>query len=381
MRLLYCYIGSPSDGSRIHIDSFIKAWREAGDELIVFGVDIDPYDGNKDNWSVWQRMKVRGRWYWNNIAYCSRLIIKALRTRPDVVLFRFDPMHRLFVSIIGVSVIAPVVLEVNAVRSIEGASGRPRVSDWLDKLSINRAARLFVVSDRLKSHLHDFYEIPLSRIAVIENGVDESLFSPAVDGKARRDSLAGTDRFLVGFVGSFRPWHGVGLLIDLAEYVAQGQPEVLFVLIGDGGERQLHERSAQQRGLAEYVRFIGHVPHTEIPEYLAAMDVLIYPMPEAGFKNGFYGSALKIFEYMAMGKVVITSPMGQLMTLVEDGISGVLVPAENLEEIARRIRLLRDSDVLRRQIGERARQVVVEKYTWGVNAEKVRRLCEEAMDA
>lgn len=379
MKLLYCYINVPAEGSRIHIDSFVRAWREAGDELCVFGIDDQPYAGGKDSWSAWRRLRVRLGWYLDNLGYLARLLFRVLVYWPDAVLFRFDPLHRFAASVIGVSLIRPVVLEVNAVRSIELSARRPRISDWLDRVSLSRARRVFVVSGRLKDHLKEFCGVPPAKVAIIENGVDERVFSPAVDGSAVRRQLRADGRFLIGFVGSFRPWHGVGLLIDLAERLARDAPDVLFVMVGDGGERAGYQRDVEARGLAEYVHFVGHVAHVEVPQYLAAMDLLIYPLPEASFRQGFYGSALKIFEYMAMGKAVITSPMGQMNELLEDGVSGFLIPAEDLDSVAHRIMLLRTDDPARSRVGERARETVVRKYTWRANALKVRQLCEEAV--
>jgi glycosyltransferase involved in cell wall biosynthesis len=273
----------------------------------------------------------------------------------------------------------PIVLEVNAVRSIESSADRPRISDVLDRWSLKCARRIFVVSDRLKEHLVTYYGIEASRVAVIENGVDETQFSPDIDGAPVRSALRVTDRFLVGFVGSFRPWHGIAGLIDLAERLSHVMPDVVFVLVGDGGDRINYEKDVGQRQLADHVRFVGHVSHDEVPAYLAAMDVVIYPLPKASFAQGFYGSALKIFEYMAMGKVVITSPLGQMTDLIDDGLSGYLIPAEELDRIADCIKTVRADSALRERIGTQARNAVVARYTWRANAMKVQKLCSEAM--
>jgi glycosyltransferase involved in cell wall biosynthesis len=204
-------------------------------------------------------------------------------------------------------------------------------------------------------------------------------FSPDIDGAPVRTDLHSTDRFLIGFVGSFRPWHGIAGLIDLADRLSRTMPDVLFVLVGDGIDRAEYERDVERRQLAEHVRFVGHVAHDEVPGYLAAMDVVIYPLPTASFTQGFYGSALKIFEYMAMGKVVITSPLGQMKELIDDGLSGFLIPAEDLDQIVDCITKVRADAALRERMEKQARNTVLTRYTWRVNAIKVQELCDEAM--
>jgi glycosyltransferase involved in cell wall biosynthesis len=380
MNLLYCCINVPSEGSQTHIDGFIRAWKDLGHPLHVLSVAEQPYTGDKQSWSIWRRWRVRAAWYLDNVVYWFRILVRVLTKRPDVVLFRFDAMHRFAAAIIGMSPFVPVVLEVNAVRSIETSADRPRISDLLDRWSLKCARRLFVVSDRLKEHLVAFYGIQPSRIAVIENGVDPMQFSPDIDGGPVRANLDAADRFLIGFVGSFRPWHGIAGLIDLAERLSHTMTDVLFVLVGDGIDRAKYEHDVERRQLAEHVRFVGHVAHDGVPGYLAAMDVVIYPMPTASFAQGFYGSALKIFEYMAMGKVVITSPMGQMKELITDGASGYLVPAEELDKIVDCITRVRADAVLRDRIEKQARSTVLARYTWRENAIRVHKLCSDAMN-
>ena len=100
-----------------------------------------------------------------------------------------------------------------------------------------------------------------------------------------------------------------------------------------------------------------------------------------GFEGGFHGSALKIFEYMAMAKPVIAPPMGQICELIENGVSGYLVESDNSKQIAKIIEDLYRNPNLCRQLGTNARKRVIESYTWQINADRVRRLCKMAYHA
>lgn len=298
--------------------------------------------------------------------------------KPDVLLFRFQPLHEFLLSIVGLSFVYPVVLEVNAVRSIENHKARPRISDYLDHLSLSCASRSFVVSQRLREHIVEHYRIDARRIGVIENGVDVEEFHPATTDCEVRRKLGLENRLVVGFVGSFRPWHGINYLITLAEEVVPQIPEVFFLLVGDGADRQLYERKVHELGLTGHFAFTGRVEHAEVPRFLVSMDVVMAPVVKGSFSGEFHGSPLKIFEYMAMAKAVIAPPLGQVREVIEHGISGLLIDSDDTHNLAQAILNLHRDPLLRKRLGENARARVMERYTWKSNAAKVRSLCAEA---
>lgn len=377
MRILYSYISARTEGSQIHIDSFVEAFEMLGEIVISNGRVDPPYSGDKARWSILRRVRVRLAWIGGNVASLVRVLAMAILNRTDVLIFRFDPLNRFALAILGSSLIRPVILEVNAVRSIEHHEGRPRISDWLDRLSLMRAKKVFAVSEKLRSHLVSHYRIDPRKVQVIENGVDEKLFDFSVESEKLRRALGGDGRFIIGFVGSFRSWHGLTYLIDLAAALVPELPQSLFLLVGDGPDRKLYERMVHEKGLSKNFVFSGFVAHERIPEYLGAMDAVIAPFPISSYEKGFYGSALKIFEYMAMGKPVITSPLGQLVDVIVDGESGLLVPAEDTLRLKATLYSLYLDPEKRKVLGGNARRRVVDRYTWKCNAEKVRQLCLE----
>jgi glycosyltransferase involved in cell wall biosynthesis len=378
MTILYNYITVASEGGSVHIHAFVKACRSLGEIVIENGVNVAPYLGGKDAWSMGKRLMVKLGWFLENVRHFWRTWCIARTHKPDVLLFRFQPLHELFLSIVGMSYLYPVILEINAVRSIEHSEGRPRISDFLDRLSLARARRVFVVSQRLKEHLVAHFKLDAERIAVIENGVDPDEFHPAVSRPKRGHELPVKERFVIGFIGSFRPWHAIDHLIAVAEQVVPKLPTVLFLLVGDGADRPLYEKKVQGMGLDKYFYFTGRVAHDEVPGYLASMDVVMAPVMKKSFVGGFHGSPLKIFEYMAMAKAVIAPPLGQICKAIENGVSGLLINSEDTPELTQAILRLYGDPMLREQLGRNARARVMERYTWKLNAEKVRCLCSEA---
>lgn len=378
MTIVYNYITVASEGNNVHIKSFVKAYRALDEAIIENGTTVASYMGDKETWSVRKRLMVKLQWLTDNIKHCVQTWHMARSHKSVVLLFRFQPLHDFFLSIVVLSYFYPVVLEINAIRSIEYSEGRPRISDFLDWLSLASARRVFVVSQRLKEHLIDHYKLRSEQIAVIENGVDPDEFHPGVSGQKIRKELRIDGRFVIGFIGSFRPWHGINYLIAMAEHVIPQLPHAFFLLVGDGPDRPVYERKVHEKGLIRHFYFTGHVTHEKAPQYLAAMDVVMSPFPKQSYTKGFYGSTLKIFEYMAMAKPIIAPPLGQTSEVIEDGISGLLIDSEDTSKLIRVTLDLHRNPIFREQLGRNARARAMKQYTWKMNAEKVRKLCMEA---
>jgi glycosyltransferase involved in cell wall biosynthesis len=107
------------------------------------------------------------------------------------------------------------------------------------------------------------------------------------------------------------------------------------------------------------------------------MDVAVAPYPAL---PDFYFSPLKVFEYMAAGRPVVASAIGQLKELLEDGVNGMLVPPGNPAAIAAALERLYCDEELRGRLGQAAREKVVREHTWDNVAQRLLQLCENATD-
>jgi glycosyltransferase involved in cell wall biosynthesis len=170
-----------------------------------------------------------------------------------------------------------------------------------------------------------------------------------------RDRLGLRDRFVVGWVGSFRRFHA----LDQAIAAIAGLERTTLLLVGDGPERSRIEALARSAG-ADVV-CTGTVAHAHMPQYLAAMDVaVVVSTPE----QAFHYSPLKLAEYLAAGKPVVAPAVQQIAQRLTDGTDAVLVPPGDVAELRNALRQLRDDDALRDCIGRAARTTAEREWSW-----------------
>jgi glycosyltransferase involved in cell wall biosynthesis len=175
-------------------------------------------------------------------------------------------------------------------------------------------------------------------VRVLPNAVDTDLFRPDVDGAQVRRRCDLDGRFVVGFAGTFKAWHGVDILLAAFRDLRQTDPSIHLLLVGDGPLRPALEETVRTTGLEEAVTFAGRVAHDAMPAYLAAMDIAVAPYPAL---DEFYFSPLKIFEYMAAGRAVLASRVGQVVDLIVDGETGLLFDPGDDTGLVDRIQRLR----------------------------------------
>ena len=225
------------------------------------------------------------------------------------------------------------------------------------------ADRVICVSEPLKAHLVIKWRIPPDKIIVLPNGVDVHQFQPnPAAGDKIRKSLAMTADPIILFVGNFYEWHDVSTLLDSFPSVLSTYSNARLILVGDGAMRTAMEQRAIDLGISFAVRFMGLIPHTDVPHYMASADVVVVPYPKMQQENWL--SPLKLYEYMASGKAIVASSVGQNMEVVRHEDNGILVPPGDTVSMANAIkRLIADKD-LRDRLGCQAREDAIKNHSW-----------------
>jgi glycosyltransferase involved in cell wall biosynthesis len=256
----------------------------------------------------------------------------------------------------------PGLLEVNAPLIEEQAAHRGLVDrNAAERIAVRvfrQASALVAVSEEVAAYLRAMGPSPRA-IHVMPNAVDPARFpaEPAPALRRSRDEPA----FTVGFVGSLKSWHGLPVLIEAFARFQSRVPDARLLVVGDGPEREPLAAEVRKLGLDAVCHFTGAVEAEKIPGLLAAMDVAIAPYPPL---DNFYFSPLKVYEYMAAGRAVITSGIGQLKLLIRHGGNGLLCKPGDPEDLAAQLARLYGDGALRARLGAAARQTILSGHTW-----------------
>jgi len=257
------------------------------------------------------------------------------------------------------------------------SSMKYKISRWIETRLFRKVDGVVTICEGLRREIVS-RGIPEQKVSVIVNGVELDTFSPRSKSASLEKDLGLEGRFVVGFLGSFYYYEGLDILLKAFRKVIEHVPDSLLLLVGDGTTRTNMESLARRLGLGqEQVRFLGNVPHKEVPEYYSVMDLLVYPRKRIRLTE--LVTPLKPLEAMCMGKTVAGSRIGGIEELVQDGKTGVLFPPDDPESLAHTILyLIKDPD-RRKRIGEEARRVVCESRNWGKITERYSAIYENAI--
>lgn len=273
----------------------------------------------------------------------------------------------------------PFVLEVNAPLIKEALKYRQLVlrdlAGSVEKHLFLGADHIIAVSQAVADYILNL--VPDARVTVVPNGVTADRFTGPWKESAADSILSRYKEsdFVVCFVGNLRPWHGVDILIDsFAELPDDGRRNRLLVVGGKGKLKSQLKQKCLDRGLKGKFKFTGAVEHDDIPALLHRADVLAAPYPNL---DNFYFSALKIFEYMAAGKPIVASAIGQIEKILTHETNCLLVPPGDTAALRDAILRLKNDPELARKLGKNARKEAVDKHTWKHRMEKIDNIFEE----
>jgi len=277
------------------------------------------------------------------------------------------------------------------------------IASFFRGMQFERTHRIIVQTPLLRKMFRDMTDTP---VEVVPNGADPEIFSPgeasADEGAALRERY-GIDEgdTVIGFSGSFRYWHGAQDLIAAMEHIRDGSARLL--LMGGGRNLEAMKTLARRSPSGGRITFTGPVDHEQVPAHLRLCHILAAPFNTGAdpltrdvfARYGMWWSPLKIFEYMSVGRPVVSPDLGMIPEYLglrekpgkdhghgasdQPAPAGFTYPEGDARALAERIdRLMKNPDEARR-MGENGRNRVLEKYSWEEQARKTVRIYEKVL--
>jgi len=383
VKILYHHRTQAEDGQAVHIRSLIEAFQGEGHEVREVALverSAEATDkptpappSERRRWSPWALFGLLPGFvkelaeYGYSLHARRRLERAAREFQPDVIYERYA-----FGNSAGVATSEaldiPLILEVNSPLVLELGRTRglafPRLARRVENRIFQRATRVCVVTEVLKGMVAELGVEP-GRIFVTPNGVHPELYQDLDRNAAREDlGIQATTGPVLGFVGYYRDWHRLDLVLD--GMATEALATAHLVLVGTGPAEEGLRARARELGVEERLHFAGTRPHGVIPRILPAFDVGLVPAINP------YASPLKLHEYMAAGLPTVAPDQPNLREVLTPGHDALLVPPGDGSALISALSTLAKDEALRRSMGQAAIGTIEEReLTWRGNARRV----------
>ncbi len=300
----------------------------------------------------------------------SRRIVEVADVEKPDLLHAHSPVFNALATLrVGGKLGIPVVYEIRSFwEESDVAKGRYGRHFWKYKLIrcietwvCGKADQVVVLGNGMK---RDMIErgVPSEKLNIVSNGVNLDDAKRSEPDESYRKAWKLVGKKVIGYIGSFRQYEGLDLLIDAVARLNKTRSDILLLLIGGGSmEAQLKAR-IKTLNLEEKVIVPGWVPRDRIPGVYALLDVLAYPRKSSRLTEMV--TPLKPLEAMAMGKALAASDIGGHRELIKHGHTGLLFPAGDVSALVEAITCLLNNADLRQKLERQGPAWVFEKHSW-----------------
>ena len=321
----------------------------------------------------------------NYASFCMSAALRGLAIRRPDVIIATSP--QLLVGLSGwwlaFTKRVPFVFEVRdlwpesliAVGAGDGHSLLHKSLSGVADFLYQRSDHIVVVSPAFKEHLTKYRTVHPDKISIVQNGVETRLFAPSsteANHRLRRQ-IGAEGKFLVCYVGTMGWAHGLDTLLDAATQLQTQSPNVLFMLIGEGADKERIKSIVQSRGLTN-LQFFDQQPRETIPAFISASDACLVLLKKTDvFKTVI---PTKMLEFMSCARPVILGVDGQARHMVEEADAGIVIEPENSTALVQAITQLAENPDLSYALGQRGREYILRNLSRRQTADDYLRVLE-----
>jgi glycosyltransferase involved in cell wall biosynthesis len=243
----------------------------------------------------------------------------------------------------------------------------------LEQAVLPRFDKVVAVSGETKSRLLAC-GVPADKITVIHNAIVTEHYDPGAHPPGFLRSRYGVpdDGIIIGYIGRLSPEKGQRDLLVAAATIAPAYPRLYVALVGDGPDRPALEQAARELGLADRVIFTGHL--ADVRPVYRDLQVLALTSHTEGFPN-------VVLEALCMEIPVLATDVGGVREIVEDGRTGVLIPARSPEAVAKGLRALLDDPAWARTTALAGKRAVYERFAFATRVAREEAVYREILAA
>ena len=309
------------------------------------------------------------------LSFMITAVIAGLRIeKPDVVIGTSPPMFQAISAwLIATLRRRPFILEIRDLWpefAISLGLLRSHVLIWfarrLESFLYARAKEIIVNSPSYREYLLE-QEIPESKISVIPNGVDTSMYGPEQNGDAFLRDHVMHDKFVVMYAGALGFANDIDCLLRAAVRMRH-RADIVIAIVGDGKELPRLRSEADSLRLNN-VSFVAAQSKENMPNVLAAADVCVATLKNDRMLKTTYPN--KVFDYMAAGRPTVLAIDGAIREVLEKSRGGIFVPPGDDAALVEAILALYESPELRKEMGQSARSFVVSHFDRSIQAEQI----------
>lgn len=353
------------DWETFHITGVKQGKSESSKEFVD---ELEFYRTEQSN-SILYKMPILNQ-YATIIDLEKRLLDVAKEVKPDILHAHSPSLNGVAAIRVGKKLNIPVVYEIRAFWE-DAAVDHGTTTEGSLRYKITRALETYVVknADHVTTICNGLRQDLITRgisgnkITLIPNAVHPADFK--FDQKANSElisSLGLEGKTIIGFIGSFYAYEGLDLVIAALTKIKKNISDVHLLLVGGGPQEESLKQQIKELQLEDIITFTGRVPHSEVQDYYNLVDILVYARHKMRLTD--LVTPLKPLEAMAQGKIFIASDVGGHKELIEDGVTGTLFKADNIDSLISAIDKLISNKDSWQKLKENGREFVENVRSW-----------------